>query len=65
MTDPKELELSLAKSMHWSYSKLTEGSPGAWKALDGDTRGLWLKMARRAIRRIETLKEGSPESAAA
>lgn len=55
----KAAELSLAKSMHWSFSRLNSGgSPTAWKALTREERILWVKMARRAVRRLEQLKEG-------
>lgn len=62
----EELELGLAKSMHWSYSKLTsEGKPVPWKALTRQERALWVRMARRAIKRLEKLTEATAEGGAA
>lgn len=67
--DGKELELNLAKSMHWNFSKLSASdAPAPWKALEQERRVVWMKMARRAIKRIEELKqapdgeEASPEA---
>lgn len=62
--DAQELELSLAKSMHWNFSKLRDdAATPKWAALDRETRVLWLKMARRTIRRVEKLQSAETAEA--